>query len=112
MLPELVLPYSFPLNTENTVPKSAVNMPKNIPSLYRSSILKITAMQATITIPIITSEISIFLLKTIGSRIEVNRVESDRKYNAMYTIETYIERKKHNQWSAMKPTTAKKPKRT
>lgn len=106
IFPELVLPKIFPLKTEKTVPKSAVRIPKKIPSLYLNSVLKMSAMQITITIPIITSERSTFLLKTKGSRIEAKRVESERQLNAIATLETLMEWKKQNQCIAIAPPIA------
>ena len=48
-------------------------------------------MQITITIPMMTSEMSIFRLKIIGSKIEVKSVESERQLSAIETFETLIE---------------------
>ncbi len=48
-------------------------------------------MHATMTTPITTSEISIFLLKIMGSKIEAKSVDNERQLNAMETLETLIE---------------------
>lgn len=43
------------------------------------------------TTPITTSETSIFLLNTKGSKIAANKVERDKQLNAMETLETFME---------------------
>ena len=43
------------------------------------------------TIPMTTSEISIFLLKTMGSKIDAKRVERERQLSAIETLETLME---------------------
>ncbi len=91
MFPELVFPNIFPLKTENIVPKIAHKTPYIIPSLYWNSVLNINKIQATITIPIKTSEISIFRLKIIGSKIEANKVDNERQLKAIETFETLME---------------------
>ena len=48
-------------------------------------------MQITMTTPMTTSEMSIFLLKIMGSKIEANKVDNDRQLSAIETLETLME---------------------